>query len=119
MIEPIGKQPYKLKLFQTMKIYNVFHVLLLKLCDRTHKGNVPLPSSINVESEDKYKIKEILISKSHYSKLQYFVKGISYSHSKNQWLSEDNVVKSKNLIELFYKLYLKKPKVGKEKKTAK
>lgn len=74
MIKPIGKQAYKLKLPQIMKIYNVFHVLLLKPCDGAHKGNILSLLFINVENENKYKIKKIFDSKSYYGKLQYFVK---------------------------------------------
>ena len=57
-----------------MKIHDVFHVSLLEPCDGAHKGDKPPPLSTNIESKDKYKVKEILDSKSYYSKLQYFVK---------------------------------------------
>ena len=74
MIEPVSKQAYKLKLPQTMKIHDVFHVSLLEPCDRAHKGNILLPLPINVESKNKYEVEEIFNSRSHYGKLQYFVK---------------------------------------------
>ena len=83
MIEPVDKQAYKLKLLQTIKIHNVFHVSPLELYDGTHKDNTLPPLSINIESEVKYKVKKILNSKSHYGKLQYFVKWIDYLHLKN------------------------------------
>ena len=69
MIELVGIKTYKLKLPQTIKIYNVFYISLLKPCDRTHKSNILLLPSINVESEDKYKVKNILNSKNYDSKL--------------------------------------------------
>ena len=69
MIEPIGKQAYKLKLSQIMKMYNVFHISLLKLGDRVYKGNVLPPPPINIKSKDKYEIKKIFDSKSYYGKL--------------------------------------------------
>ena len=72
--EYVGKQAYKLKLPQTMKIHDVFHVLLLELCDQAYKSNVPPLLPINVESKDEYEVKEIFNSRSHYGKLQYFVK---------------------------------------------
>ena len=57
-----------------MKIHDMFHLSLLKLCDRAHKGDIlPLPP-INIEDENKYKVVEILNSRSHYGKLQYFIK---------------------------------------------
>ena len=83
VIEPVGKQAYKLKLPQTMKIHDVFHVSLLKQCDRAHKSNVPPPLPINVKGKDKYKIEKILNNRSYYGKLQYFVKWIGYPHSEN------------------------------------
>ena len=58
MIKSIDKQAYKLKLSQTMKIHDIFHVLLLKLCDKIHKSNVLSPQPINIESKNKYKIKK-------------------------------------------------------------
>ena len=74
MIEPVSKQAYKLKLPQTIKIHDVFHVSLLELYDKAHKGNVPLPPAINIEGKNIYEVEVILNSRSHYGKLQYFVK---------------------------------------------
>ena len=74
VIEPVSKQVYKLKLPQMMKIHDMFYMLFLELCDRAHEGNVLPPPPINVESKDKYKVKEIFNSKNYYDKLQYFVK---------------------------------------------
>ena len=74
MIELVSKQAYKLKLPQIMKIHDIFLVSLLESCDVAHKSNVPPPLLINVESEDKYEVEEIFNSRSHYGKLQYFVK---------------------------------------------
>ena len=119
VVEPVGKQVYKLKLSQTMKIYDVFHMSLLEPCDKAYKSNVPPPPSINVEGEDKYKVEKILDSRSYYGKLQYFVKWMGYPHSKNQWLFEDNITESKDLIDLFYRLYPEKPIEGKKKKAVK
>ena len=67
-------KPTTLKLPQTMKIHDMFHVSLLESYDKAQKSNVLSPLSINVESKDKYKVKKILNSKNHYGKLQYFVK---------------------------------------------
>ena len=119
VIEPVGKQAYKLNLPQTMKIHNMFHVSLLEPCDGAHKSNVPPPPPVNIESEDKYKVEEILNSKSHYGKLQYFIKWMDYPHLENQWLSEDDVAGSKDLVDLFHRLYLKKLIEGRGRKAAK
>lgn len=88
-----------------MKIHNVFYILLLKLYNRVYKGNVLPLIPININSKNEYKVEKILNSKNYYNKLQQLFK--------------DNITRFKNLIELFHKLYLKKPKVGKREKTAK
>ena len=102
-----------------MKIHDMFHILLLEPCDRTHKDDVSSPLPINVKSKDKYEIKEILDCKSHYDKLQYFVKWIGYPHSENQWLSENDIAGSKNLVDIFHRLFPKKLTESKERKMAK
>ena len=119
VVEPVGKQAYKLKLPQTMKIHDMFYVLLLKPYNRAHEGNIPLPLPINVKGKDKYEVKKVLDSRSHYGKLQYFIKWMGYPHSENQWLSEDDVTGSKNIVDLFHRLYPEKPIEGKGRKAAK
>ena len=44
---------------------------------------------------------------------------MGYPYLENQWLFENNIIESKNLINLFYRLYLKKPKDDEKRKTAK
>ena len=44
---------------------------------------------------------------------------MGYPHSENQWLLKDDLAKSKNLVDLFYKLYSEKPTEGKKRKAAK
>ena len=102
-----------------MKIHNVFYVSLLKLYDRVHKSNIPPLLPINIEGKNKYKVKEILDSRSYYGRLSYFVKWMSYPHSENQWLSENNIAELKDLVDLFHILYPKKLTEGKERKAAK
>ena len=60
--KPVGKQAYRLKLRQKMKIHNVFHVSLLEPYTKMNNSDVPVPPSIVVEGENKYKVKEILNS---------------------------------------------------------
>ena len=74
MIELIGKQAYKLKSLQTMKIHDIFYVSLLELYDEAYVGGIPPSLPISVEGKNKYEVEKIFDSRSHYSKLQYFVK---------------------------------------------
>ena len=81
VIALIGKQAYRLALPSSMKIHNVFYVLLLKSCDA--KGKMPPFSPIDMGEEKEYEVKEILDSCIHYGKLQYLVKWLRYLHTDN------------------------------------
>ena len=107
--EAIGKQVYKLKLPPSMKIHNVFYVLLLKPYTGTNEPNNSPPPPIEVERQEKYEVEEILDSRIHYNKLQYLVKWMGYPHSDNQWLPKDDVTRSQDLVSLFHKIYPNKP----------
>lgn len=65
-----------------MKIYNMFHVSLLKPCRKTNANNVQ-PLLIEIKSEEQYKVEEILDSRIYYGKLQYLVKWMGYPHTNN------------------------------------
>lgn len=56
-----------------MIIHNIFHVLLLELCQNIPEDAQPLQIEIKAEKEH-YKIKEILDSRTYYGKLQYLIK---------------------------------------------
>ena len=58
MIKPVGKQAYKFKLPQIMKIHNIFYVSFLKLCNGAYKGNILSLPPINIESKDKYEVEK-------------------------------------------------------------
>lgn len=69
----MSKQVYHLKLSSSMKIYNVFYILLLKLYQNISKNAQTL--LIEMKSENKpYKIEKILNNRTHYEKLQYLIK---------------------------------------------
>lgn len=70
----IEKQAYQLQLLLNMRIYNIFHVLLLKLYTGINKPNDSPPPPIEVKKQEKYKVKKILNSCIYYNKLQYLVK---------------------------------------------
>ena len=82
--KPVRKQAYRLKLFEKIKIHNVFHVFLLEPYIKTNDSNVSAPPLIVVKEENEYKVEKILNNQIHQRKLQYLIKWLRYSHNKNQ-----------------------------------
>jgi hypothetical protein len=71
--ELIEKQAYKLRLFNTFRIHNVFHVSLLKSY-KERFDDVITSSSIMIDKERHDEMKLILNSKLYRKRLQYLVK---------------------------------------------
>ena len=115
VVKCIEKVAYRLNLSELIKIHNVFHVLLLKLYNN-RRGSVPSPPLIDVNRENKFEIKKILDSRSHYGKQQYLIKWVGYAHSDNQWITKKQIADLKKLVQLLYRLYSHKPSENKEKK---
>ncbi len=69
----IEKQAYKMRLFHMFRIYNMFHVFLLKLY-RKRFDNVIISSLIMINEEKHDEIKLILNNKLYRKRLQYLVK---------------------------------------------
>lgn len=103
---------YKLNFLISMKIYNVFHVSLLKSYNGQDEDNASLPLSIVIDDEEKYEVKKILDSKLHYRKLQYLIKWIGYPYFKNTWLAKNNLEGFIDFIEIFHKAYPTKPNIA-------
>ena len=74
MIDKIGKVAYKLDLSKSIKIHNRFHVSLLKMCNKSKEGSIPLQPLIEINGEEKFEVKKILNSRIRYHKLQYLIK---------------------------------------------
>lgn len=99
---------YQLKLPESIKIHNVFHVSLLKPYNEGARGDLE-PPPIIIDGKEKFKVEEVLDNRLHYKKLQYLVKWLSYSALDNQWLSAVELDSTLELVDLFHKLYLNKP----------
>jgi hypothetical protein len=104
--EFIEKQVYKLRLFHTFRIHNVFHVFLLKSYKKRF-NDVITSSSIMINKERHDEMKLILNNKLYRKRLQYFVKWLNWSNIENQWVYAENV-QTDDLIRDFYQQYFNK-----------
>ena len=52
----------------------------------------------------------------HYGKLQYLIKWFGYIDTDNPWVYKEQIAGSSKLVELFHRLYSKKPCKGKKRK---
>ncbi len=104
--ESIEKQAYKLRLSHTFRIYNMFHVFLLKSY-RERFDDVITSSSIMINEERHDEIKLILNNKLHQKRLQYLVKWLNWSNIENQWLYATDI-KADELMKNFHQQYFDK-----------
>jgi hypothetical protein len=98
--EFMEKQAYKLRLFNTFRIHNVFHVFLLKSY-KERFDDVITSSSIMINEERHDEIKLILNNKLYRKRLQYFVKWLNWSNIENQWIYAEDV-QADELIKNFH-----------------
>jgi hypothetical protein len=79
----INKQFYRLNFSLNMrKIHNVFHVFLLEFCKNfPEKKHASL---IYVDDEKQWEIKQILNSRKHYDKFQYYIKWLNWNDTHNE-----------------------------------
>jgi hypothetical protein len=104
--EFIEKQIYKLRLFNTFRIHNVFHVFLLKSYKKRF-DDIITSSSIMINEEKHDEIKLILNSRLYRKRLQYFVKWLNWSDIENQWVYVEDV-QTDELIKNFHQQYFNK-----------
>jgi hypothetical protein len=90
MQDLVDKQAYKLSLFHTFRIHNVFHVFLLKSFKKRFDEMIT-SLSIMINEKRHNEVKLILNSRLYRKKLQYFVKWLSWSNIENQWVYVDDV----------------------------
>ena len=110
-----GPSSYQLTLPPTWKkIHPIFNESLLT---PFHKPQFPSqqlpewPPPVLVNSEEEYKVKEVLDSRMHQRKLQYLVKWKGYSnHVDWTWEPEENLKNSPKLIKVFHTLHPNTPR---------
>ncbi len=90
-----------------MKVHPIFHVsLLTPYHANTLPGRVqPPPSSIIVEEFEEFEVEEILDSRIHYNKLQYFVDWKDYKSDEWTWESIEFLKNAKDAIARFHTRY--------------
>ncbi len=83
---------YKLKLLETMHIYDVFHskLLCLVINDFLSNQNNESSRSIVINDEDEWEIDDILNSQWYQRWLQYQVKWKSYDNDFNWYNADDD-----------------------------
>jgi len=89
----IGVSAYKLDLPPSMRIHNTFHISLLELYrdDKFSSQRAQPPPPIIIEGEPEYELEQIIDSRLHYGKLQYWAKWTGYppEHDKVWYPYED------------------------------
>ena len=101
----ISTTAYKLDLPNTLRIYPVFHISILKLYyktpDKFERITSPPPITIPETNEKKYEIKNILDKRLFRGKLQYLVKWKGYPLHDATWEPLKHLNNAKKTINEF------------------
>ena len=96
VLHPIGKQAYKLDLFKSWKIHNIFYVSLLEH-DTTRKGRVDeeirqmkFNNNGNGNNNREYKVEAIWDSAVYARELEVYLLGLYYLVSWKRYSEEEN-----------------------------
>lgn len=103
VLDQVNPVAYKLKLPNTLKIHNVFHVSLLKAA-MFRPGcpvNPPPPPEL-IDGEFEYEVESILSHRFTKNKLQYLVKWSGYGSEHNTWEPEDNCANCPDLRKQYW-----------------
>jgi hypothetical protein len=103
-IKKVLKEICQLNLFQSMKIHDTFHTLLLYFAAIDLLINQIQSSSslIVIEKEKKFEINNILNNRYHYEKLQYKLDWIDHSSNKAWYFAENFQKFSEEILEDYY-----------------
>ncbi len=102
---------YKLKLFKTMRIHDVFYSELLHLVinDSLSDQKNELSKSVVINDEDEWKINDILNFRRYQRRLQYQVKWKSYDNDLNWYnVDDDEFMNAQEMIDNFHIKYSRK-----------
>jgi hypothetical protein len=108
-IKKVLKDACQLDLSQSMKIYDTFHISLLRSASNDFLIEQIQSSlfSIVIEEKKKYEINEILDSWYHYEKLQYRVAWTDHFLNR-AWYWTENFEQVKNILENYHQRYSEK-----------
>jgi hypothetical protein len=92
IIAQINPVSYHLEVPPTIHIHPVFHVFLLKPYKKSQIPSriPPLPPSIEIDHDVKYKVEEILDSCLRHRRLEYFIHWKGYGISEHTWEPSSN-----------------------------
>jgi hypothetical protein len=113
ILEIIGeaKSAFKLELPPTMRIHPVFHVSLLnRYRANTIEGREqPPPPPVEVDGEMEWEVKEVLDSRIHRGKLQYYVDWVGCPVSERTWEPAGNLDNAPEVVATYHTNYPNRP----------
>ena len=120
VVEPIGKQAYRIELPPGSRIHDVFHVSLLEPYHRREGASGPTlyPGPEIVDDEEEFEVEAILQREDLQGTAYYLVRWKGYPPEYDQWVSEDDMSNAQGLISNYnqsQKPHAKTPK--RQKKT--
>uniref|UniRef100_A0A803JVG2 Chromo domain-containing protein n=1 Tax=Xenopus tropicalis TaxID=8364 RepID=A0A803JVG2_XENTR len=104
--EVINPSSVRLKLPQTFKISDSFHVSLLKPAPQVRV--LPVPPPVLVDGQSEFEVQELLDSRVVRGRLQYLVRWKGYGSEENSWVSVDDI-KADRLRRQFHARFPEKP----------
>ncbi len=112
IIELINKQTYRLILFSSYRIHDVFHVFYLKSYKKRKNDNIISKFSFSefVNDENIDEVKKILKKKISQNIIYYLIKWKDWFEKYNEWITKKNM-NALNLIRDFEKRNKKRRKI--------
>ena len=111
VLEKVGSS-YKLRLPESMKIFDIFHPSLLSLAhtDPLPGQKNPPPAPVIIEDKEEWNVEDILDSKKVRGRLKYRIKWQGVDEDRN-WYNADGgeFDNSKDLVQDYYTRYPNKP----------
>ena len=94
-----------------MRIHNVFHTnFLKKTSEDPLSGQVNKPSSsVVIDNEEEWEVKEIFDARKHYSRIQFKVKWVGHDENRN-WYNSEKFDYAIDIVKNFYEQHSNKSK---------